>query len=164
MEHLTKKIKNKRYITHEKEVALNSKFIKVLKKYNKIQYICITNQAGVATGDLNKNKLLKINQKLKKLLKNKIYIKKFFSNTDHYKSNSFYRKPNPGMFLDAAKKYKFLLDQTIYIGDDLRDIIASYNASTDCYFLGKKNLNLIENKNLIKISLEKYIKNKNDKK
>ena len=161
---LNKKIKNKRYITHEKEVALNSKFIKVLKKYNKIQYICITNQAGVATGDLNKNKLLKINQKLKKLLKNKIYIKKFFSNTDHYKSNSFYRKPNPGMFLDAAKKYKFLLDQTIYIGDDLRDIIASYNASTDCYFLGKKNLNLIENKNLIKISLEKYIKNKNDKK
>ena len=47
------------------------------------------------------------------------------------------------MFLDAAKKYKFLLDQTIYIGDDLRDIIASYNASTDCYFLGKKILILL---------------------
>ena len=69
MEHLTKKIKNKRYITHEKEVALNSKFIKVLKKYNKIQYICITNQAWSCNWRFKKNKLLKINQKLKKLLK-----------------------------------------------------------------------------------------------
>ena len=68
------------------------------------------------------------------------------------------------MFLEAAKKFKFLLDQTIYIGDDKRDIIASYNASTDCYFLGKKLLNIVENKNLIKIPIEKYIKIKNDKK
>ena len=42
--------------------------------------------------------------------------------------------------------------------------MASYNASTDCYFLGKKLPNIVEKKNIIKIPIEKYIKNKNDKK
>ena len=137
--------------------------INLLKKYKNIKYICISNQAGISTGVLSKNKLNKINSKLVKLLKKKqIILKKIFINTDHFLSNSFQRKPNPGMFLKAAKQFKFLLDQTIYIGDDKRDIMAAYNSSTDCYFLGKKVSNLIENKNLIKIPLEKYIKNKND--
>ena len=162
---LNKKVKGKRYITDEKEITLNLKLINILKKYKKIKYICITNQAGVATGDLTKNKLNKINSKLNELLKKKqIFLKKIFTCEEHFLSNSFQRKPNPGMFLEAAKKFKFLLDQTIYIGDDKRDVVASYNASTGCYFLGKKLSNTVENNNLIKIPIEKYIKIKNDKK
>lgn len=162
---LNNKVKGKRYITDEKEISLNINLINILKKYKKIKYICITNQAGVATGELSKRNLNKINLKLHKLLKKKqIFLKKIFVCEEHFLSNSFERKPNPGMFIEAAKKFKFLLDQTIYIGDDKRDIIASYNASTDCYFLGKKLSNIVENKNLIKIPIEKYIKIKNDKK
>lgn len=162
---LNNKVKGNRYITDEKEISLNLKLINILKKYKKINYICITNQAGIATGDISKNKLNKINSKLNELLKKKqISLKKIFICEEHFLSNSFQRKPNPGMFLEAAKKFKFLLDQTIYIGDDKRDVMASYNASTDCYFLGNKLPNIVEKKNLIKIPIEKYIKIKNDKK
>ena len=89
---------------------------------------------------------------------------KYFISTDHYLSNSFNRKPNPGLFLEASKKYKFLLDQTIYIGDDKRDISASYNASTKCFFLGKKNNKLKNSNFVLKGSLSENLKLLNDKK
>ena len=51
------------------------------------------------------------------------------------------RKPNHGLFLKSAKEYKFVLDRTFYIGDDLRDIEASYRAKTKCLYIGKKLIN-----------------------
>ena len=51
---LNNKVKGKRYITDKKEISLNLKLINILKKFKKIKYICITNQAGVATGELSK--------------------------------------------------------------------------------------------------------------
>ncbi len=144
---------------------LNNKLINIIKKFKKIKYICITNQAGVATKEITKYNLKKINNKIKKLLKEKgIKIKEFFVSTDHYESKSFNRKPNPGLFLKASEKYQFLLDKTIYIGDDYRDIIASYNASTECFFLGKNKPNFRQNKSIIKTSLSKYLKTKNNEK
>ena len=62
---------------------------------------------------------------------------------DHFNSKSFLRKPNPGLFLRLL--YKLLLDKTFYIGDDPRDVIASYNANTKCLYVGKKSVK-VENK------------------
>ena len=59
----------------------------------------------------------------------------------HFKSNHFLRKPNHGLFLQAAQKYQFVLDKTYYIGDDIRDIEASYRAKTKCLYIGKKSIN-----------------------
>ena len=39
-----------------------------------------------------------------------------------------------------AKKYNFILDRTFYIGDDLRDIEASYRSKTRCMYIGKEKL------------------------
>ncbi len=162
---LNKKLPGKRYLTNASEISLNFRLVNIIKKFKNIEYICITNQAGVATKDLSQKNLLKINTKLKKMLKRKgIKIKKYYVNTDHFKSNSFERKPNPGLFLKASERYKFLLDKTIYIGDDKRDIIASYNASTKCFFLGEKKPKIKENKCIIKNSLYEYLKTKNNKK
>ena len=58
---------------------------------------------------------------------------------DHFKSKSFFRKPNPGNFFKAANKYNLLLDKTFYIGDDPRDVLASYNANTKCAYVGERN-------------------------
>ena len=162
---LNKKIHNKRYITNVNEIELNMSIINILKKFKNLKFLCITNQAGVSTKDLTKFELIKINSKLKDMLrKNGIKILKYFISTDHYLSNSFNRKPNPGLFLEASKKYKFLLDQTIYIGDDKRDISASYNASTKCFFLGKKNNKLKNSNFVLKGSLSENLKLLNDKK
>ena len=70
------------------------------------------------------------------LKKYKINLKDFFISPHHYSSNHFYRKPNHGLFLKAAKKYKIILDKTFYIGDDKRDIEASFNSKTKCLYVG----------------------------
>ena len=67
-------------------------------------------------------------------------IKDFFISIAHYNSDHPDRKPNHGLFLQAAKKYKFILDRSLYIGDDIRDIEAAYRAKTYCIYIGKEKL------------------------
>ena len=139
---LNLKNKNHFYVRNLNELKINHYFIKKLKKIIKNRkLICITNQAGISTGDLKSKDLKKINKKIKsELKKNKIELEEFFISTHHFKSNSFLRKPNHGLFLRAAKKYNFILDRTFYIGDDLRDIEASYRSKTRCMYIGKEKL------------------------
>jgi D-glycero-D-manno-heptose 1,7-bisphosphate phosphatase len=137
---LNLKNKDSRYVRDLNELKMNNKLISILKKYPKMKYICITNQAGVATKDIKKLDLEKINKFIKIYLKkNNIKLIDFFISTDHFRSKSFLRKPNPGNFFRAANKYNLLLDKTFYIGDDPRDVLASYNANTKCVYIGEKN-------------------------
>jgi D-glycero-D-manno-heptose 1,7-bisphosphate phosphatase len=139
---LNKKNKNHFYVRGLTELVINNKVINKIKKkiYNQ-KLLCISNQAGIATGDLNYFNLKRINNKIKQELKKyKIYIKDFFISPHHYRSNNFYRKPNHGLFLKAAKKYSIVLDRTFYVGDDKRDIEASYRAKTKCLYVGAEKL------------------------
>ena len=137
-----------RYVRDLNELKINKTFLgkyKSILKKNKI--ICITNQAGVSTGDIKEENLRKIHYKIIDYYKmNKIKILDFFISRQHFNSNHLDRKPNPGLFIKASKKYKFLLDRTVYIGDDIRDIEASYRASCKCIYLGKKRLSNIKKK------------------
>jgi len=157
---------NSRYVRNLSELKMNDKIISILKKYPKMKYICITNQAGVATQDVTKFNLKKINKFIKIYLKRKnIKLIDFFISIDHFNSQSFLRKPNPGNFLKAAKKYKLLLDKTFYVGDDPRDVLASYNANTKCVYIGKKNslnniIKLYNIENVILNNLSKTIHSK----
>lgn len=136
---LNLKNRNSRYITNVNNLKMNSKIISVLKKFPKMKYVCITNQAGIATGEVDKYKLKKINTFIKKYLKKQnINLIDFFVSTDHFNSKSFLRKPNPGLFFQAAEKYKLLLDKTFYIGDDPRDVLASFKANTRCVYIGSR--------------------------
>jgi histidinol-phosphate phosphatase family protein len=129
----------KRYITKTKELRINKNICSKLPKNSNL--LCITNQAGLSTKDLTMDNLKKINLSIKHFLeKKKIYIKEFFVSHHHFKSKSHFRKPNPGLFYKASKKYKFILDKTFYIGDDKRDIEAAYNANTYIVYVGKKKL------------------------
>ncbi len=135
-------IPGKRYITRLSEVKINENLLlKISKLFKNFNFLCITNQAGVATKDLRYSNLKKINNLIKKKsLKKNIKIKEFFCSLDHFKSNNFNRKPNPGLFIKASKKYNFLLNKTFYIGDDIRDIEAAYRAKTFCVYIGKQKL------------------------
>ena len=139
---LNQKNTNHFYVRNLQELKINYAFIRKLKKIIKNhKLLCISNQAGIATGDLNYFNLEKINNKIKlELIKYKINLKDFFISPHHYSSNHFYRKPNHGLFLKAAKKYNIILDRTFYIGDDNRDIEASYNAKTKCLYVGNQKL------------------------
>ena len=48
------------------------------------------------------------------------------------------RKPKAGMFYSASKKFKFRLDKVIYIGDDTRDVEASFNAGCNSILIDNK--------------------------
>ena len=68
------------------------------------------------------------------------------------------------MFYMAAKKYKFILDKTFYIGDDKRDIEAAYNADTFIIYIGNKKLTQKEKLKYKFIILKKSIKKLYDEK
>ena len=137
------KSKKNFYIRSLNELKINYKFI---QKYHHLlrnkKLICITNQAGISTGDLTEKNLSLINKKIfSQYKKNKLNIIDFFISKHHFSSSHIDRKPGHGLFLKACKKHKFILDRSIYIGDDLRDIEASYRAKVKCLYLGKKVLN-----------------------
>ena len=153
----------KRYVTNIKELKINKNLCIKLPKHSNL--ICISNQAGVATKDLTLKNLKSINRNIKNYLHQKeIYIKEFFISDHHFKSNSFLRKPNPGLFHMASKKYKFILDKTFYIGDDKRDIEAAYNANTFIIYIGNKKLTQKEKLKYKFIILKKDIKKLYDEK
>ena len=153
---LNLKNEKSRYVRNLGELKMNEKIISILKKFPNMKYICITNQAGIRTKEVKMNELNKIKNYIKNYLRRKkINIVEFFISTAHFKSNNFYRKPNPGNFLKAAEKYKLILDKTFYIGDDPRDVLASYNSNTQCVYLGKKN----ELKKIIKSDIKSIIIN-----
>jgi len=134
---------NHYYVRNLDELKINYSFIRKFKKYlsNK-KLLCITNQAGIATKDLTIKNLSLINNKIKRIYyQNNILILEFFASHAHFLSNDFYRKPNHGFFLKASSKYGFILDRVTYIGDDIRDIEASYRAKAKCLYLGYKKLN-----------------------
>ena len=140
---LNLKNKNHYYVRNLKELKINFLFIKRFRKFliNK-KLLCITNQAGVATGDLTHKNLKLINNRIKEIYsKYNIQIYDFFISDAHFLSNNYYRKPNHGLFLRALSKYNFILDRACYIGDDIRDIEVSYRAKVKCLYLGKERLN-----------------------
>jgi len=139
---LNEKNKVHYYVRNLNELKINKGFIKKYRKGLKDKkLICITNQAGVSTGDVSEKNLTLIHKSIKKTFKKlKINIIDFFISKHHFTSKHIDRKPGPGLFLKASEKYKFILDRTTYIGDDKRDIEASYNAKCQCIYIGKKKL------------------------
>lgn len=100
------------------------------------KFIVITNQAGVARGMINPEELESIHKNMiAELAKENITILKVYCCPDHWEENSFMRKPNPGMFFQAASEYKLRMDRCLYVGDDERDCIAAANAGCGAIYL-----------------------------
>ena len=119
------------YITSWKDFIFIKESLSAMKILSNegFKFVVITNQAGVSTGDISIKLLNSIHTKMiNKLNSLDIDIAKIYFSTDHWSSNSFRRKPNPGMLIEASKDFVLKLDETFYIGDDERDCIAAKNA------------------------------------
>ena len=128
------------YITSWDKFIFIKDTVEALSKLakNGFKFIIISNQAGISTGDLTKYDLDNIHKSMLKSMKQKkIDILDIFISYDHWQSNSFRRKPNPGMFFEASRKYNFRLDKTFYIGDDPRDCLAAKRASCGSILIGE---------------------------
>ena len=103
---------------------------KILK--NKFLLIMITNQPDVSRKKISRSKVKKINIFIKKKLKlDDVYV--CYSNND----KSILRKPNPGMIIKAAKKYKINLKKSYLIGDRWKDIDAGKKVFCKTIFINK---------------------------
>lgn len=98
--------------------------LKILSENNYDVYI-VSNQPGVARGVMTEKDLLMIHEKMKKeLIKNGAKIKGIYCCLHGWYDDCECRKPKPGLLLQAAKENNLDLSKIIFIGDDIRDILA----------------------------------------
>ena len=149
---INKKSKKGRYVENWNDfnfIKSNLNALIELSK-NNFQFIIITNQAGIARKMITKENLKNIHNKMIGYLKNRgVKIKDILVSTDMWNTNSTTRKPAPGLFFQTSKKYNLNLQKCIYVGDDIRDCIAAFNAGSYSIYLGNR-------KDLINLDKEKY--------
>tara|TARA_Y100000389_G_scaffold54904_1_gene50769 strand:- start:6711 stop:7271 length:561 start_codon:yes stop_codon:yes gene_type:complete len=99
--------------------------ISLLSK-NHYKIILISNQAGISKGIIDYNDHIQIHEKLVSLCSySGGSIFSTFYCYDHPDSNSKYRKPKPGMYLDIADRLNINLANIFAIGDSPRDMSAA---------------------------------------
>lgn len=107
----------------------------------KFDYIfLITNQQGIGKGVFSTNDLEKIHQfMMKNIAKNGGRIDKIYFCPDLEQENSLYRKPNPGMGLQAITEFPDIdLEKSIMVGDSLLDMQFGKNLGIQTVYISKK--------------------------
>ena len=126
--------------------------LKILAQ-NGFSFIVITNQAGVSLGKTTVSDLEAIHEQLRiDFESDGLKLLDIYVCTDHWNSNSEFRKPEPGMFFAAAKQHKFRLDQVIYVGDDIRDGVAAGNAGCKSVLISSGSLSKSLDKSVLKVA------------
>lgn len=129
------------------------KAIRMLKE-NGFFVIIITNQPGIARGNLSEKMLHDIHEKMHAdLLKERTDVDDVFYCPHNWDDGCFCRKPSPGMLFEAQKKYSLNLSECYLIGDDERDITAGETAGCICRRVDEKYTVLDATKEIV--SLEK---------
>lgn len=121
------------YLTKPGQIILISRVKRALKTFKDSGFlnIVITNQSAIARGFLTEKRLFNIHARLNKLLTFlraplifDILYCPFHKDgvVKRYASDSFYRKPNPGLILKAAVKHDIDLSKSFLIGDSYTDM------------------------------------------
>ena len=124
------KPKSSKYLN---QIVLCKNIKEICEKYkNSYLLIMVTNQPDFKRGINTKKNIEIINGYLKKKLKlDDVFV--CYSDDER----CFNRKPNPGMILDAQKKYNIDLKKSYLIGDRWRDIGAGNKAKCKTIFINK---------------------------
>lgn len=114
--------------------------VKLLKRHG-YKLILISNQPGIARGNLTEDMLYLIHQKMQTDLKKKVNceIDAIYYCPHNWDEGCDCRKPKPGMFYQAQKDFSLNLLNCIMIGDDKRDVQAGLVAGCTCYQVTDEN-------------------------
>ena len=111
------------------------KTCKILKDRYKL--FMVTNQPDFKRKNNTKKNINEINKYIKKkLFLNKVYV--CFCDTD----SCINRKPNPGMILEAKKKYNIDLTKSFMIGNSIVDYEAAIAANVYPLIINNRNINI----------------------
>jgi D-glycero-D-manno-heptose 1,7-bisphosphate phosphatase len=125
------------------------------------KFIVISNQAGVARGHMTESQVKLVNKQIEMDLKKKnIEILEFLFCLHGWNEGCYCRKPNPGLLFDASEKHAFILGNTVFIGDDIRDVEAAVRAGTRAILVNEETF-LPESSNHLAVAhlSDKIIKN-----
>lgn len=115
----------------------------------------ISNQAGIARGMFSEEDLNEINSNLvNRIEKEGGSIKDMYYCLHGWDDGCDCRKPKPGMFYQASEDYYINLAESVFIGDDERDIIAGNNAGTRNILVSKDRTLLEVSEKLIQDGIE----------
>ena len=114
--------------------------------------IIITNQSGIGRGLYDKEDFYKLNSWMKKEIeKNGGYIDDIYYSSTHpvhgkgaYKVESYDRKPNPGLLLQAEKDHLINLKKSIFLGDKISDMEAGIAGKVGRNFLMTLNSDYLD--------------------
>ncbi len=120
-------------------------------------FIVITNQAGIARGMISEKKLMQMHKSLISELESEgVKVHDVYVCPHHWDDNCDCRKPKAGLFFRIAKKYLLRMDKTLYIGDDVRDCEAAYNAECGSVLIANdEEYESVENKPKWSINVKK---------
>jgi histidinol-phosphate phosphatase family protein len=127
------------------EIVLFPDTIEALKLLanNGFKAIFVTNQAGIAEGRFNLEEYETIQGKVLEILKpSGLEFLKTYMAPQSQDEFSEWRKPGPGMLLQAAKDFDFDLAETYMVGDRLSDIQAGQNAGSKTILVKTANTNV----------------------
>ena len=101
------------------------------------EFILISNQAGIGRNILTRKQVDIINSKLQSfLLKEGVNILDWYICPHHWEDNCECRKPKPGLLFKASDDYNLCLANTLFIGDDVRDVYAANYAGAKSAIIG----------------------------
>jgi D-glycero-D-manno-heptose 1,7-bisphosphate phosphatase len=84
---------------------------------------------------------------IKELKCRNITVLEVYACLHHWDENCECRKPRAGLFNNIAKDYRLRMDKTLYIGDDVRDCEAAYNAECGSVLISNsKEFKRVKNK------------------
>ena len=150
-------IKNKKGYAPKtmEEFSLYPNIAESCKKLKKKNYllIIITNQPDLG------EKLIKekIFNKMNKILNSVISYDKLYVSRSH-SSNSYFRKPNPGLFNLAIKKYKLDISKCFMIGDRKSDVDAASKVKCKSIFINRNYIEEKPNEQIVQVnSIQKAV-------
>ncbi|MCI8477017.1 MAG: D-glycero-beta-D-manno-heptose 1,7-bisphosphate 7-phosphatase [Oscillospiraceae bacterium] len=98
--------------------------------------ILISNQPGIARGNLTEETLAAIHEKMQQDLREiGAEIDKIYYCPHNWDDGCTCRKPKPGMFFQAQKEFNLDLTKCVMIGDDERDMEAGKAAGCTCWLI-----------------------------
>lgn len=124
-------IVDKIYLNDPNKVEYLPDVFKALRALRDAGYVfCVaTNQSGVPRGLVDVRNLEKIHQKIRADFAREgvdflsFHSAPFMTNTDHW-----FRKPNPGMLLEAVQWHNLDPSKSWMVGDRITDVIAGHRA------------------------------------
>ena len=123
-------IKDMHYLSDPNDVFLEKGVIELMRYAlnNLIPVFIVTNQSGISRKLFTWGDYIDVTNKMMELIGIPHPIVGIYSNSYLSLENNSWRKPNPGMIIKAANKFKINLNDSILVGDRLSDLKAGLNA------------------------------------